>query len=175
MKKVLILLSLGLALIMLLLLVALNYLAKQPQEKSATCQNIPLSEITSQRSLGLLMSNRQLLAIKLSNEKNFSPPGGHTSGNEEPKSTLNRELKEELAFSVDQENLSEYRVFCNIELGEIQRTYFYLIDAPEDEAINIVSEDDSLKWVSYSFVNDGKADQELKQALFYLKSDQLID
>ena len=175
MKKVLLFISFGLVFIVIVLLIALNHLYKQPQQQDASCENMPLSEIASQRSLGLLISNRQLLAVKLGSEKNFSPPGGHTSGNEEPKSTLNRELNEELALTVKEEDLSEYRVVCNIELEEIQRTYYYLIDAQEDEAINIVSEDDSLKWVSYSFVNNSKADQELKQALFYLKSDQLID
>lgn len=175
MKKIIIILSTGLLIIMGLLLLTASKLSDQPKEEKATCENIPLSEVSSQRALGLLISNRQLLTIKLGDEKNFSPPGGHISGNESPENALKRELQEEVGLTVSIEDLSKYKVNCVLSEQQSVRTYYYLIDAPEEQTASIANVDDSLKWVNYTFVDDKKADQELKQALFFLKSDGLID
>lgn len=154
--------------------------SEAPQSTQATteqvpnCTDVPDLDLAGQRALGLIITNRQLLSIKLGVEKNFSPPGGHLVRDEAPKAALRRELLEELNLTIPEDKFASYEVTCSLNNDATVRTYYYLVDVPE-QTINIASKSDTIKWVDYSFAKGKKADQELKQALFHLKKDNLID
>lgn len=148
--------------------------AKDTAELNRDCTTLSDSSFSSRRSLGLIVKNRTLLAIKLTSESNFSPPGGHIDGNEIPEQALSRELSEELGIKTKQENFRLYKQFCEkLTRSSLQRTNLYFVDSWEGELSPKAS--DRVKWVRYEYVNNSKADTELQKALNYLKADNLVD
>lgn len=148
--------------------------AKDTAELNKDCITLPDSSFGSRRSLGLIVKNRTVLAIKLTSESNFSPPGGHIDGSEIPEQALSRELGEELGIKTKQENFRLYKQFCEkLTRSSLQRTHLYFVDSWDGELSPKTS--DRVKWVSYEYINNNKADTELQKALEYLKADNLID
>ncbi len=148
--------------------------AKDTAELNNDCVTLSDNAFSSRRSLGLIVKNRTLLAIKLTSESNFSPPGGHIDGNEIPEQALSRELFEELGIKTKQENFRLYKQFCEkLTRSSFQRTNLYFVDSWEGDLSPEAS--DRVKWVRYEYINNNKADTELIRALEYLKADSLFD
>lgn len=148
--------------------------AKDTAELNNDCSILSDDAFSSRRSLGLIVKNRTLLAIKLTSESNFSPPGGHIDGNEVAEQALSRELFEELGIRTNQENFRLYKQFCEkLTHSSLQRTNLYFVDSWEGDLSPEAS--DRVKWVRYEYINNNKADTELIKALEYLKVDNLID
>jgi mutator protein MutT len=70
---------------------------------------------------GILIQNRKLLVVKSENEEMYFAPGGKIEKNETPKQSLVRELKEELAVEVDENDLEEFGTFYGIPAGQVDK------------------------------------------------------
>ncbi len=140
------------------------------------CSNLTQQQLSSERSLGLIVQNRSLLSVKLAGlgEKNYSPPGGHVETGETPVQALSRELQEEVNLTVGPNNLTLFKVICEPRYESIERTYFYSVANLTGE-IAVEGTMDRLKWVNYSYSTNKKADSELKSALQFLKDADLVD
>lgn len=176
MKKFLYILSVPATLILLGLLVTVLTINRNRSTSTADCPSLSKQQLSSERSLGLIIENRQVLAVKLAGlgEKNYSPPGGHLEAGETYQQALIRELQEEVDLVVSQADLSQFKVTCEPRYGSVERTYYYIVDK-RDGKIAVEGSLDRLKWVSYGYSTNKKADSELKTALLFLKQADLID
>jgi ADP-ribose pyrophosphatase YjhB (NUDIX family) len=141
---------------------------------SEECLKLDSSRISSERSLGLVIENNEILAVRLNDEKNYSPPGGHNMYGEISERALTRELNEEVGVNVDGADLERYKTVCETTGTSIERTHYYKVDV-SNATIELKQREDRIKWVSYDFISNKKADTELKQALEFLKQDGLIN
>lgn len=147
--------------------------AKQQQEP--TCSNLSDNNvINSKRSLGLIVKDRKVLALRLDTEGNYSAPGGHIDFGESPESSLSRELKEEINIITTSEDFEFFKVDCESNKKEKEKILFYLVKSWQGE-ISTITDDDKLSWVNYNFEANKKADTDLKLALYHLKEAGLID
>lgn len=143
------------------------------QRIQSECTSLPSREFASERTHALIVREKTVASIRLANEKNFSPPGGHIEENETPKQALIRELKEELGLSVESRNLGWYKTYCEvIGTSRTQRTYVYTLTGWKG-SMN-PARDSQLKWVSSDFRYDPTADSELIKTLSYAVKDGLI-
>lgn len=144
------------------------------QEKiSNQCSQIESKTFGSERALGLIIREKAILTIRLENEKNFSPPGGHIEPGETPGEALVRELKEELGVDVELNKITHFKTYCEV-LGSTltQRTYIYNVSSWE--GIMQPDENSQIKWVTSEFIIDPSADTELIQLIEFAKKQGLI-
>lgn len=144
-------------------------LAKEPR-----CLNQNDSEINSKRSLGLIIQDRKLLALKLDSEGNYSVPGGHIDFGETAESSLSRELREEIRIETVASDFEFFKVDCESKKNEKEKILFSLVKSWKGE-ISSLSPKDKILWVDFEFESQKKADTDLKLALYYLKEANLID
>lgn len=146
---------------------------KQNQEPK--CSNIEEdSAINSKRSLGLIIQDRLLLALRLDDEGNYSVPGGHIDFGETPEGSLSRELREEIGITTNSTDFEFFKVDCESKRNEKEKIFYYIVKSWEGN-ITTESSKDRLKWVDYSYEPSKKADTDLKLALYHLKEAGLID
>lgn len=167
-------LALLLAVLMLIIAGVVVEVTNRKQISGKGCAELSVQNISSTRALGLIIDNRKLLAIKLSGEKNYSPPGGHTNVAEKPEEALTRELQEEIGLSPNEISFVAYNVGCERNNGLVERTHYYQI-LDWSNQIEPANRDDKIKWVDYDFRDNKRADSELIEALELLKADELID
>ncbi len=147
--------------------------AKNPDSQQS-CENIPISELDSERSQGILIKDGKVLAVQLTDETNYSVPGGHIDLGENAKTALKRELKEEVGIDSDINSYEYYKTECQTEDLKTQRIYYYIVNIWKDD-ISLESQGDKVKWVNSAYLEKKKADTDLKLVLYYLQQDVLID
>lgn len=139
----------------------------------STCADQPDSAFTSRRSLGLVVKNNTLLSVKLENEKNFSPPGGHIEPNETPEIALKREFKEELNVEVADGDIKPYKTFCELLGSRLkQRTRLFMVEAWSGDLVS--NSKTQIKWADASFSQDSRADTELVKSIEFLVNDKIL-
>jgi 8-oxo-dGTP pyrophosphatase MutT (NUDIX family) len=176
-KNTRILKYLSLAILLVMALVAAATVSDFDQKNSSNqpaCSNVEEKKINSRRSLGLIIDQKKLLALKLDSEGNYSVPGGHIDFGETAEESLIREINEELGMSLQEADLSYYSVVCEKNGKEFEKNLYYLVNADVSD-LSLRNEDDRIKFVDYFYESRKNADSDLKAALYLLKQDGLID
>ena len=176
MKKLLSVIIFCLVLAVLVVVVYIQNTNKERRlsELARSCTTKRSSDFASERVHGVILSDRTIATVRLEEEKNFSPPGGHIEINENSKQALIRELKEELSISTEASAFKNYKIYCEV-LGatKAQRTYVYFVENWKGKIE--VNNKDQFKWVNSEYRLNSDADTELVSLLGYLKNDNLID
>jgi ADP-ribose pyrophosphatase YjhB (NUDIX family) len=146
----------------------------QNQNPIGSCSDQPYKQINSKRSLGLIIQNRKLLALRLDSEGNYSVPGGHVDSGESAEGSLSRELQEELGILTNPNDFEMFRIDCETKKSEKEEVTFFLVRSWVGD-ITLNNPEDKIKWADFAFESEKKADTDLKLALYYLKEVNLID
>lgn len=77
-----------------------------------------MSEVDIHKSGGVIIRDKQLLVEKSFNKDFFIAPGGSIEAGETPKQALVRELQEEFAIDVNEDNLQEFGIFYADAAGQ---------------------------------------------------------
>lgn len=100
--------------------------------------------------VGVIMRHKENVVIEISTVgRNSVVPGGRIHINEDSKSALAREIKEEMNFEIDQNKLKMVKVFENFfkydnkDVHEIYFLYEYIIDEQEFEKLNLEQNKDN--------------------------------
>ena len=100
--------------------------------------------------VGVIMRHKENVVIEISTVgRNSVVPGGRIHINEDSKSALAREIKEEMNFEIDQNKLKMVKVFENFfnydnkDVHEIYFLYEYIIDKQEFEKLNLEQNKDN--------------------------------
>lgn len=171
--------SLGLLFLMLLLgcIFVVTISNSQNSNKitdNSECSKIPLNQLDSERSQGLIIKDKKLLVVKLNEEDNYSVPGGHVDYGESSVKALAREISEEVGIKADVSSFQFYKTECVPKGSKKQRIIFYLVNQYQGD-VNLQKLGDKVRWVNYEFESKKKADTDVKLALYHLKQDGLIE
>lgn len=157
-----------------LALVQSQYKLATTEELESNCYGKSADYFDAQRSLGLIVQDKALFAVRLESENNFSPPGGHIEPGENPLEALKREYDEELRVKPSVSEKDLYKIECELLDNNTKlRTYYYTVDDWTGTLQPKASTE--TKWVDSTYIASGSTDTELAQALTYLKSDNLIN
>lgn len=157
-----------------LALVQARYKVATTEELENNCYSKNDDYFEAQRSLGLIVQDKALFAVRLESENNFSPPGGHIEPGETPIQALEREFNEELRIKPTAAEDNLYKIECELLDNNTKlRTYFYTVDGWTGTLQPKASTE--TKWVDSTYIASGSTDTELAQALTYLKSESLIN
>jgi len=138
------------------------------------CSKLSVIQLDSERAQGILIKDRRVLAVKLSNEANYSVPGGHVELGESKEDALRRELAEEIGIESNVNSYKYYKTSCQPKGSKQQRVIYYKVGSWEDD-ISLAHLGDKIKWVDSSYESKKKADADLKLVLYWLKNEGLID
>lgn len=158
-------------------LVVVGYRSQKDAKSSdvaVSCEKLPVSELDSERSQGVLIKDRKILVVRLNNETNYSVPGGHIDFGEDAKTALHRELKEEVGIESDTDSYQYFKTDCQPKNEKQQRIYYYKVGSWKDK-ISLESQGDKVKWVDSSYLEKKKSDTDVKLVLYYLQQEGLID
>jgi len=159
----------------ILVIIVVVLLLSAPAVSNLSCEKIPSQNLRSQRALGVVIKDGQVLSVRLGGEaeRNFSPPGGHVDPGETPRQALIREFKEELGVTISSENISPYKIMCNQAKLSADRTSYFFVDNWQG-TISLKNPTDTIKWVDSLYIINNKADTELVELLQQLQNDQII-
>lgn len=176
MKKVISIFLFVVVVAALIAVALLQYSSREEREQKFTqnCETLPSSSFTIEKALGVIVRNKTLLTVRLKNEKNFAPTGGHVDSGETPKQAVIREINEEVGLKIPGEDAEPYKTVCRvIGATKTERTHYFVIT--NWEGILSPAENTQIKWVTHEFRTDSSADTELVTTLDILKADGRID
>lgn len=167
---------LALTLVLTILLISLSNTTQKATSTRNTCESLDSDQLKSERALGIITNNQQLLAIRLPQvgEKNFSPPGGHIEPKEKAEAALVREIQEEIGITVSSDDISLHKTLCTNVPGGVERTQYMTVNSDISSKLNSNSSYE-YNWVDSTFINNKTSDTELDQILSLLKADNLIN
>lgn len=146
---------------------------------AVNCEVKPATSFEAQRSLGIILRDNSVLAVKSASELDFAPPGGgidisNNFQSEDARTALAREISEELGVEVDAgRDLNEYKTYCEVlDDAGARRTYLYFVESWN--GVFTPPEGTELKWVDFTYAESRQSDSELTKSLEFLKQDRFI-
>lgn len=117
----------------------------------------------------------QILLVDHKNAGLWLPSGGHVELEEHPRSTVLRELKEELGFTPAHEVSAPLMVTCTIAIGltapHTDVSLWYVVRAPRTQSINFdEAEFNAVKWFQFSEIPFERSEPHLRRFIEKLSS-----
>lgn len=107
-----------------------------------------------------------ILLVDHKNAQLWLPPGGHVEPHEHPRSTVVREMEEELGFAPAHEIQAPLMITCSttvgLTAGHVDVSLWYVVNAPRDQKISFDdTEFNTVEWFAFAQVPRHRSDPHL--------------
>ncbi|MEO8670765.1 MAG: NUDIX hydrolase [Tahibacter sp.] len=126
-----------------------------------------------------VVDDQSILLVDHRNAQLWLPAGGHVEPGEHPRSTVERELREELGFAIPHAVEPPLMVTCTttvgLTAGHVDVSLWYVVRASREQPIHFDTDEfNAVRWFALSEVPLERTDPHMSRFLAKLKSRQAI-